>query len=118
LADAKRQTSRKGFAMDSKTRTSGFASMERLKQRAIARLGGVAAHQKGTAHEFTPEEARDAGRKGGQRVSTDRNHMIEIGRMGGRRSAERRRMNMPTNIAPPGETQSSTITSEAERNAE
>jgi len=43
----------------------GFASMDRAKQRDIASKGGRAAHQKGTAHEWTSEEARDAGRKGG-----------------------------------------------------
>jgi general stress protein YciG len=43
----------------------GFASMDRVKQREIASKGGKAAHQKGTAHEWTSEEARDAGRKGG-----------------------------------------------------
>src|SRR5438552_10404461 len=44
----------------------GFGAMEKEKQRQIASKGGKAAHQKGTAHEFTPEEARAAGRKGGQ----------------------------------------------------
>jgi general stress protein YciG len=43
----------------------GFASMDRSKQRDIASKGGKAAHQKGTAHEWTSEEAREAGRKGG-----------------------------------------------------
>jgi general stress protein YciG len=43
----------------------GFASMDREKQREIASKGGKAAHQKGTAHEWTSEEARTAGRKGG-----------------------------------------------------
>ena len=43
----------------------GFASMDRGKQREIARKGGKAAHLKGTAHEWTSEEARLAGRKGG-----------------------------------------------------
>ena len=43
----------------------GFASMDRNKQREIARKGGKAAHQKGSAHEWTSEEAREAGRKGG-----------------------------------------------------
>ena len=43
----------------------GFASMDKDKQRAIARLGGKAAHRKGTAHEWTHEEAKAAGRKGG-----------------------------------------------------
>jgi len=43
----------------------GFASMDRNKQKEIASKGGKAAHQKGTAHEWTSEEAREAGRKGG-----------------------------------------------------
>lgn len=43
----------------------GFASMSADKQRQIASKGGKAAHAKGTAHEFTSEEARAAGRKGG-----------------------------------------------------
>jgi general stress protein YciG len=89
----------------------GFASMDEEKQREIASIGGKAAHEKGTAHEFTPEEAREAGskggkvahekgtahewdseeareagRKGGQAVSKDREHMSEIGRKGGESS--------------------------------
>jgi general stress protein YciG len=43
----------------------GFASMSPEKQREIASKGGRAAHQKGTAHEWTADEARNAGRKGG-----------------------------------------------------
>lgn len=49
------------------TSRRGFASMDPEEQRKIASKGGRAAHEKGTAHEFTPEEAREAGRKGGQR---------------------------------------------------
>jgi uncharacterized protein len=44
----------------------GFASMSPEKQREIASKGGRAAHQKGTAHEWTSDEAREAGHKGGQ----------------------------------------------------
>jgi len=44
----------------------GFASMDEDKQREIASKGGKAAHEKGTAHEFSSEEARQAGRKGGK----------------------------------------------------
>jgi uncharacterized protein len=44
----------------------GFASMDRANQRDIASKGGRAAHAKGTAHEWTSEEAREAGRKGGK----------------------------------------------------
>ncbi|PWT80931.1 MAG: general stress protein, partial [Blastocatellia bacterium] len=43
----------------------GFASMSPEKQREIASKGGRAAHEKGTAHEWTADEARSAGRKGG-----------------------------------------------------
>lgn len=48
------------------TSNRGFASMDPDKQREIAAKGGRAAHEKGTAHEFSSEEAREAGRKGGQ----------------------------------------------------
>ncbi len=44
----------------------GFASMSTDKQREIASKGGRAAHAKGTAHEWSSDEARAAGRKGGQ----------------------------------------------------
>jgi uncharacterized protein len=43
----------------------GFASMDRARQREIASKGGKAAHEQGTAHEWSSEEAREAGRKGG-----------------------------------------------------
>lgn len=70
----------------------GFASMSPERQREIASKGGRAAHEKGTAHEWTPEEARQAGRKGGEAVSRDRAHMAAIGREGGgARGARNRR---------------------------
>jgi general stress protein YciG len=50
----------------------GFASMDPERQRQIASEGGKAAHEKGTAHEFTSEEAREAGRKGGMARSANR----------------------------------------------
>jgi general stress protein YciG len=74
------------------TRKRGFASMDAARQREIASKGGRAAHQKGTAHEFTSEEARAAGRKGGQaahsrgtahRFTSD--EAREAGRKGGRK---------------------------------
>lgn len=65
------------------TSRRGFASMDESRQRAIASEGGRAAHARGTAHEFTSEEAREAGRKGGEAVSQNREHMAEIGRRGG-----------------------------------
>src|SRR5436309_14910831 len=74
------------------TSKRGFASMDASKQREIASKGGRAAHAKGTAHEFTSDEARVAGRKGGEVVSRDRAHMAAIGREGGEsRGAKNRR---------------------------
>ncbi|WP_409460527.1 KGG domain-containing protein [Stenotrophomonas maltophilia] len=72
MADPQRGTSQRGFA-----------SMDQDKQRAIAAKGGRAAHASGNAHEFSPAEARLAGRKGGQAISRDRQHMAAIGREGG-----------------------------------
>jgi uncharacterized protein len=54
----------------------GFASMSAEKQREIASKGGRAAHEKGTAHEWTAEEARNAGRKGGQISRGGRGRLI------------------------------------------
>ncbi len=61
----------------------GFAVMDPERQKEIAAMGGRTAHANGRAHEFTPDEAREAGRKGGRAVSDDRDHMSEIGRKGG-----------------------------------
>jgi uncharacterized protein len=74
----------------SRTSSRGFASMDAQRQREIACKGGRAAHEKGKAHEFTSDEARAAGRKGGEKVSLNRDYMAEIGRRGGRNSAQRR----------------------------
>jgi general stress protein YciG len=57
----------------------GFASMDRAKQREIASKGVKAAHQKGTAHEWTSEEARDAGRKGGLASHKRRREQMQAG---------------------------------------
>ena len=56
----------------------GFASMDRTKQREIASKGGRAAHVKGTAHEWSAEEARAAGRKGGQASHRKRRPLPEV----------------------------------------
>lgn len=68
----------------------GFAAMDREKQKRIASEGGRAAHRQGVAHEWSKDEAREAGRKGGQIVSRNREHMSEIGRKGGQSSGQRR----------------------------
>src|SRR4051812_35936883 len=79
------------------TSKRGFASMDASKQREIASKGGRAAHAKGTAHEFTSDEARVAGRKGGEAVSRDRAHMSAIGREGGHSRGRTRQPGMGGN---------------------
>lgn len=69
----------------------GFASMDANRQKEIASKGGRAAHAKGTAHEWSSDEARVAGRKGGEVVSRDRAHMAAIGREGGESRGARNR---------------------------
>jgi uncharacterized protein len=68
----------------------GFAGMDDSRQREIASQGGRAAHESGHAHEFSSEEAREAGRKGGETVSQDREHMSAIGQKGGEAVSEDR----------------------------
>ena len=65
-------------------RRRGFAAMDPNRQKEISSKGGKAAHEKGTAHEFTSDEARNAGRKGGIAISQNREHMARIGREGGK----------------------------------
>lgn len=78
----------------------GFASMDQDKQRAIAAKGGRAAHASGNAHEFSPAEARVAGRKGGEAISRNRQHMAAIGREGGhaRHANARQQQQQPQEI--------------------
>lgn len=64
-------------------RPRGFAAMSQEQRAAVAKKGGQAAHARGVAHAFTSEQAREAGRKGGRRVSQDRAYMSRIGRRGG-----------------------------------
>jgi general stress protein YciG len=56
----------------------GFASMDEDRRREIASEGGKAAHQSGNAHEFDSEEAREAGRKGGQSRRDDSDNESEM----------------------------------------
>src|SRR5882672_6721904 len=88
------------------TSKRGFASMDAAKQREIASKGGKAAHAKGTAHEFTSDEARVAGRKGGEAVSRDRTHMSTIGREGGHSRGARARALAGTGSMQPASDQS------------
>jgi general stress protein YciG len=71
----------------------GFGSMDEDKQREIASKGGQAAHEKGTAHEFTSEEAREAGSKGGKAAHESGNaheFTSEEAREAGRKGGESR----------------------------
>jgi hypothetical protein len=54
----------------------GFASMNQEKRREIASKGGRAAHEKGTAHRWTPDQAREAGRLGGLNSRRARNPVL------------------------------------------
>lgn len=64
----------------------GLASASEETRKRVASMGGKAAHASGNAHEFDSEEARAAGRKGGEAVSRNREHMAAIGRKGGANS--------------------------------
>jgi uncharacterized protein len=88
----------------------GFASMSPERQREIASKGGRAAHEKGTAHEWTADEARQAGRKGGEVVSRDRAHMAAIGREGGGARGGRRTPLSNQAIPDPNDSESSSAT--------
>ena len=70
------------------SRGRGFAGMDPERQRQISSQGGKAAHQKGTAHEFDSNEAREAGRKGGM-VSGGRRRAREQAQGRPSREAER-----------------------------
>jgi len=72
----------------------GFASMDLEKRRIIASRGGKAAHEKGRAHVFTSEEAREAGRKGGHAAherGTAHQFTSEEARAAGRKGGQRSR---------------------------
>ncbi len=73
----------------------GFGGMDSNKQREIAKRGGQRAHELGTAHEFTADEAREAGKAGGKKISADKEHMRRIGRMGGAASRKGRKTAQP-----------------------
>lgn len=52
----------------------GFAAMAPEKLRELSRMGGRRAHELGLAHEWTPDEAAEAGRKGGSAAKRARKH--------------------------------------------
>jgi general stress protein YciG len=79
---------------DKDTSNRGFGSMDDEKQRDIASKGGRAAHEKGTAHEFSSEEASEAGRKGGEHSHGGQGH--------GGSSQHNRTTNQPSNTSTRG----------------
>jgi general stress protein YciG len=89
----------------SESRGRGFAGMDPERQRQISSQGGKAAHQKGTAHEFDSEEAREAGRKGG---------MVSGGR---RRAREAQRTAAEPQATPPPEVETE-VENEADEESE
>ncbi len=68
----------------------GFAAMDPERRRRCASLGGSVAHERGTGHEFSSDEARQAGSKGGKVVGEDRRYMSAIGKKGALARLERR----------------------------
>ena len=64
----------------------GFAVMDPERVKEIASKGGKAAQTKGTGRRWTKEQATAAGRKGGVKVSRDREHMKRIGSAGGKKA--------------------------------
>ena len=76
----------------------GFERLSPERRREIARVGGVAAHQHGKAHQYTTQEASEAGKIGGRTVSADREHMRRIGRIGGLKRQERQKSTLEREI--------------------
>jgi general stress protein YciG len=72
----------------------GFASMDPTKQRELASKGGKAAHLKGTAHEWSSQEAREAGRKGG--LASRKRHEVARAPVTEHQSVEPTNSNMPS----------------------
>lgn len=92
MASSKDKGSSDGDRNAGGTSKRGFASMDEEKQRAIASKGGKAAHEKGTAHEFNSEEAREAGRAAHEKGTAhkfDSEQAREAGRKGGKAAHER-----------------------------
>jgi hypothetical protein len=98
----------------------GFAALSAAERRRLASKGGKAAHANGQAHEFTPDEARAAGSKGGVAVSKDRAYMSELGRRGGHARAEKLKQEGPParDDTPPDSTPDSAEERGAERKPE
>lgn len=70
--EAQRQAEAELDAAASKKRPRGFATLSPERRREISSKGGIVSHQMGRAHEFTQEEAREAGRKGGKATHANR----------------------------------------------
>lgn len=71
------QQQRRGIPLTVLNGKRGFASLSPARQREIASLGGIEAHKKGRAHEWSSEEARLAGQKGGRISRGGRGRLVE-----------------------------------------
>ena len=97
--------------MESQERLSGrslrgFASMDKERQRMIASKGGRAAHEKGTAHEFSSNEASMAAKKGHER-GTAHEFTAEEARVAGRKGGLARAVNRSKSSGGGGESRES-----------
>lgn len=84
--------------MDEQSKSKrGFAGMTPEQRREIASRGGKSAHAQGKAHRFTSDEARVAGKIGGQKLvaTLGREHMQSIGRNGGNSRADKKLRDTP-----------------------
>jgi len=65
--------------------------MSKERRQEISAKGGKRSHELGRAHRFTSSDAREAGRAGGTKVSSDREHMSTIGKKGAAKRVENMR---------------------------
>jgi general stress protein YciG len=62
----------KTMSEENQKKKRGFATWDPAQHKAASKRGGISAHARGTAHEFTTDEAKVAGRKGGLKASSNR----------------------------------------------
>lgn len=82
----------------------GFARVPKETLRQWASLGGKVAQHNRSAHRFTSETARAAGKRGGEAIAKDREHMRELGRRGGAARANARKAAQATQTEMPADT--------------
>ncbi len=109
--EGNKQSANQGAGQGKGTSNRGFASMDPERQREIASEGGKAAHEKGTAHEFTSEEARRAGSMSHGNKQSDQASTRASGsgsRQGGKEDSDRKEADTKQNINKQGGSKSGT----------